>query len=153
MFWECPDCGYKNDDELIRCVCGYEIGSLDGHTLSYLESNNYYQRRSYAEQWRSYRNLRRAVFISLFTTISAIILGPLTNDIRSPFGAIVLIVMLFGFVISAVTSIVLKTWPCPNCGNTFHWRGIWCWEFSAKCLHCGLPKWAEQDVKDEDHLN
>ena len=23
--WKCPECGYTNEDYLIRCACGYEI--------------------------------------------------------------------------------------------------------------------------------
>ena len=25
MHWNCPECGHVNDEEIIRCVCGYEI--------------------------------------------------------------------------------------------------------------------------------
>ncbi len=24
MFWICPECGYTNKAEIVRCICGYE---------------------------------------------------------------------------------------------------------------------------------
>jgi len=41
------------------------------------------------------------------------------------------------------------TWTCPRCGNQFHWKqyrfGRNINPFASRCLHCGLPKWAETD--------
>ncbi len=40
-------------------------------------------------------------------------------------------------------------WSCPRCGKPFHyvarWYGRWNNPFARRCVHCGLPKWADRD--------
>jgi hypothetical protein len=150
MSWECPDCSYKNDDELIRCVCGYEIGESDGRLLADIDYEK--QEKTYAEKWKEYRKLRKTVYFILLTYIPAGVLCALINHYLFPFGAITFIVIVTWLIAFAVTVAGLRTWPCPRCDKWFHAKKFWHNEFSGKCLHCGLPKWAEQDVRDADNL-
>lgn len=150
MSWECPDCGYQNDDELIRCVCGYEIGSFDGRLVVDGDIEN--RERTYAEKWKEYRKLRKTVYFILLSYIPAGALCALLNHYLFPFRTITIVVLATWLIAFAVTAVGLTTWPCPRCGNWFHAKKFWHNEFSGKCLHCGLPKWAEQDIGDDDHL-
>jgi hypothetical protein len=42
MSWECPECKFKNDNGLIRCICGYEISDTD--VKSEVETDDFYEK-------------------------------------------------------------------------------------------------------------
>ena len=45
----------------------------------------------------------------------------------------------------AFAGIALKTFPCPRCGKHFFRSWRYHNTFARKCVHCGLPKWAEME--------
>jgi hypothetical protein len=49
-------------------------------------------------------------------------------------GVIVLI------VVSLFSAMRVLFWPCPRCGNAFHFRAGWKSYFASRCLHCSLPR-------------
>jgi|SRR5215510_7958206 len=58
-------------------------------------------------------------------------------------GWVVVVVMMFSNLMK------LRYWPCPRCGKSLQGRGSalgnWVNPFTRKCIHCGLPKWIEDD--------
>gem|GEM_PF-922354 len=43
-------------------------------------------------------------------------------------------------------------WRCPQCHRRFFTNFIVTNQFSRKCMHCGLPKWAEPTSENIDEL-
>jgi hypothetical protein len=52
-----------------------------------------------------------------------------------------------GLVLYAITSIRLRSFPCPRCGRPFFQAGRRRSLFARRCLHCGLPKWASMEAE------
>jgi hypothetical protein len=56
------------------------------------------------------------------------------------------VVLLFRFF---YVSCEYVYWACPRCGKPFHyvarWYGRWNNPFARRCVHRGLPKWADFD--------
>src|SRR5262252_8677343 len=79
---------------------------------------------------------------------------PVGSKPASGFGC--LAPLLLGFVVAltwmgafVVTGIRLPFWPCPRCGERFSTKGVYNKSFLArKCVHCGLPKYAVDDLED-----
>ena len=96
--------------------------------------------------WEQYRR-RRNAFWAAFATFAVVVLLSVIDASLDPgqqliqrFWWIGLLVFVWGYV----SQILLTWWPCPQCKQPYFRRsmfyGNW---FTNKCLHCGLPKWAE----------
>ena len=68
----------------------------------------------------------------------------------APIGAVILV----WFVAFAVVGYIKTNFTCPRCGELFFhkfdarpWRRSYQHNpFARRCMHCGLPKWADRDV-------
>ena len=99
----------------------------------------------YEDAWRDYRRIRLifwAVFISYVPGASfiGILLQKLFNS-EIP----VYFVAATWMVAFLVSGLRLTFWKCPRCGDFFFakWWGVN--QLRRKCVHCGLPKWAQAD--------
>jgi hypothetical protein len=104
----------------------------------------------YAENWRRYKKTRNWALALLFSLIPLLLIsdwagGYVPEQIRI-FGAILIILAC------NVQLILLARWPCPRCGKWFSQRSEQ-WMicsfnsfYNPKCVHCGLPKYADDDV-------
>jgi hypothetical protein len=105
----------------------------------------------YAAAWRDYR--KRAIifwviFLSYLPGVGVIFLmiGPsLAAWTGIKLDNVGLMIALCWMIAFAIAGFRLSLFRCPRCGNSFSW-GSWHTNiFARKCLHCGLPKWAESD--------
>jgi hypothetical protein len=89
----------------------------------------------YARAWRRLRIFRR-VGIAMFLALPVIVVGSLPFDCRSCLFAAWAATMGLAMVANVAHALV----GCPRCGkrftNTWYWSNPW----TARCLHCGLPK-------------
>ncbi len=109
--------------------------------------------RPYAPSWRRYRNQSRAfwlVFLLYIPGIAALnrALGPSRDN--TTVIALAAFAVLILFAALGYRKFGLR---CPRCGEPFFrrfdyrpWRMDWRERpFTRRCLHCGLPKWADRD--------
>jgi len=110
----------------------------------------------YTQEWGELRRLRQRMRTIEFEVAVVVIAVSLTSKYQSH-GAVAKIfgVALFGaWVVLLVRFLSVSgeyvDWSCPRCGKPFHatvhagfirWRN----PFARRCVHCGLPKWAESD--------
>lgn len=98
----------------------------------------------YTENWQRYKRLRNQSFALWFAYIPAVYV--FTMLVSKAFGT-----FLPSFVFAGVWMLVMVTngvrlsfWRCPRCGKWFsaYWwynRGF----LARRCVHCGLPKYAD----------
>ena len=106
------------------------------------------------EEWAELRRLRQRVLTIALTGAGVFVLVPLVTRYASHSAANVIglalfvawAVLLFRFFFVSREYVY---WSCPRCGKPFHyvarWYGTWNNPFARRCLHCGLPKWADFD--------
>jgi hypothetical protein len=107
----------------------------------------------YVESWRDYRGRVRLVYatglggfvimILLMLLASVLIQGLGLSALRQ---AVSVLFYAFGFAwlaACAISWVRLGSWQCPRCSNLFFSRGLGSNQLARRCLHCGLPKWAE----------
>jgi len=102
---------------------------------------------SYESQWQEYRK-RSKWFLWVFLTYvpGAATLGIITTkllntDSETPF----IVIAIIWMVAFAVTGVRLSLWKCPRCGKWFSTKLLYHNIASKKCLHCGLPKWSNDE--------
>ncbi|MFP2928432.1 hypothetical protein ACLESO_25200 [Pyxidicoccus sp. 3LG] len=49
------------------------------------------------------------------------------------------------FLAIAYSSVMYGTFRCPRCHHPFFRNGLSANSFARRCLHCGLPKWADPE--------
>ena len=98
--------------------------------------------------WDDYRSRRRWFFFILLSGTPVVVLTSiLLNKVfhsSGPFYIIGLAWMIF-FV---TVSIRLVLFRCPRCRRFFFFTGYSSNHFARRCVHCGLPKWSEADIKE-----
>ncbi len=101
------------------------------------------QERSYKLSWDDYRK-RSAIFWTVFLSyvpgvwlIGGALSGLFGSD-RSYF-----ITAIAWMVAFALSHFYRMSWGCPRCGRAFFMKWWYGNSFAQKCVHCGLPKWAE----------
>jgi hypothetical protein len=107
---------------------------------------------TYELQWREYRKRRNTFFIILATYFPGVLLFALLLQrlLRSDTAtSIVAFAWILAFGVAAVR---VSTWPCPRCGKCFHAKWPAGNPLTGRCLHCGLPKWADRDTRKPDEL-
>ena len=92
MKWECPECGYCNPDNIIRCVCGYEKFKTGQFSQNYGLDESKNKNEDTGEEKGIVLNPYIKFFISLF----------------------VLIILVFIYV-----GLWLFFWVLPNLGPAF----------------------------------
>jgi hypothetical protein len=97
----------------------------------------------YSSQWEPYRRTRRmGLFLFLGYVPGVVIIGyPLSKLFGSqiPFE----VVAICWFTTLGVFAIWHRTFRCPRCHNRFFIKTFYRNDFARKCLHCGLPLWAD----------
>ncbi len=95
-----------------------------------------------SDPWKQFRVLKWAgplgLLFYLFPTIALVAFGRVGMDSR---GMHFLIFGWIAFVLVMLT--IIHEMKCPQCGERFYARGLDFWQMTAKCLHCGVPKYAE----------
>jgi hypothetical protein len=102
----------------------------------------------YSYEWAGLRKIQRRMLKALLAGITVVLLVPLAN--RVPLIGFV----VFGIWVVAVFTLFIgnahyMVWSCPRCGKPFHTRisrfARWVNPFARRCIHCGLPRWAQSD--------
>jgi len=108
----------------------------------------------YSQEWAELRRLRERVLTIALAGASVFVFVPLINWYAPHSAAKVIglalfaawVVLLFRFFYVSGEYVY---WSCPRCGKPFHyvarWYGKWNNPFARRCVHCGLPKWADCD--------
>jgi hypothetical protein len=104
----------------------------------------------YSWEWAELRRLYRKVLIVLAGLVAIFGIFALVALADAPdwFG----LPLFLGWAGAGVTLFLTLAhiihWSCPRCGNLFHAQykvGHMANPFARKCIHCGLPKWADPD--------
>lgn len=105
---------------------------------------------SYRQQWQGYR-IRNLLFWFFFLgfilgLVSIFIFSPLSHS----YGVVIVVASLW-IIALAITGFYKTRWKCPRCHQPFQqWQAGNPTAIGNKCMHCGLPKWAENNNPDED---
>jgi hypothetical protein len=109
--------------------------------------------QEYSPEWSDLRRLQRRLLrlaaAGLLLVVAVPALRFFSNEIQVLLGPLLfaafalLVFLLFRAIIE------YSYWACPRCGQPFHQAvrkfGRWGNPVPRRCLHCHLPKWAEQD--------
>jgi len=100
--------------------------------------------RSYKEDWNEYRRRRNAVLALWLAYVPAVFLVAYLCDLTIHSYTPAFAVAIAWMAASLIANYRVSAWPCPRCGKPFSssfWRhyGL----LARKCVHCGLPKYAE----------
>jgi predicted membrane metal-binding protein len=99
---------------------------------------------SYTVQWNDYRMRRRIFWIICISYLPGVFLLslPLEKYFHSDVPMMVIAFSwLFAFLASGW---YMNVWICPCCGNPYFKRRWFYNQFTSKCVHCGLKKWADK---------
>ena len=103
---------------------------------------------SYRQLWQDYK-IRNFLFWFFFL---GFILGLVLIFFPSPLLAsykVVVVLTLLWTAALTVTGFYKTRWKCPRCHQPFQqWQPGNPVAIGNKCMHCGLPKWAEDDDPD-----
>lgn len=95
------------------------------------------------DEYRKRRNLAWFVFLGYVPIVSGV--GMLSMWLFSTFtpAFVVAIGWMVFFVIAGNLAV---RFPCPRCGKWFFAKWWYHNSFARRCVHCGLPKWAEPTI-------
>src|SRR5580698_10319874 len=107
----------------------------------------------YTQEWSELRRLRRQMFRVAGAGVALLLVVPLDAYVSRSVAKIVGLALLGCWVGLLLKYFLLSHeyvyWSCPRCGGPFHfrtkWYGRWNNPFAHRCVHCGLPKWADSD--------
>ncbi|MCA1594036.1 MAG: hypothetical protein LC754_15565 [Acidobacteria bacterium] len=104
------------------------------------------QQDSYRAQWAEYRK-RSIIVWSVFLTYipGAIIIGGSLYRLTGSDSFIPMTAFAW-MAAFAITNFYRMNWKCPRCGKAFFQKWWYGNNFARKCVHCGLPKWAESEL-------
>ena len=108
--------------------------------------------KTYAEKWHEYRKRRNIVFVIFVAYLPSMFLFSLLFRNLFRFEASTAIAAITLILLFAVAVARANTWPCPRCGKWFHAKRFGSNPLTDRCLHCGLPKWADRDTISPDKL-
>jgi hypothetical protein len=103
----------------------------------------------YSASWAEYRRRRNLYWLVWLTYIPGVlIIGLPLSWLFHSNGAAFAVAGLWMVAFVAAAN-YLGFWKCPRCRKPFS-RGRWYYNpFARECVHCGLPKWAANDVEQE----
>lgn len=97
----------------------------------------------YQEQWKDLRRRSRLLLVAVLCWPLIPVVGWALQG--RPGGGRILFAFAMGTTLSIVVSSVRASlFRCPRCQQRFFSDGPYRNSFTRKCLHCGLPKWANQ---------
>jgi hypothetical protein len=102
---------------------------------------------SYHQQWQDYRKRSYrfwAVFLTFIPGV-ALIGIPLSRLLGSD--GVVFVVAMIWMAAFAITAVYKSYWSCPRCNKPFFQKWWYHNPLAGRCVHCGLPKWAESDER------
>ena len=100
----------------------------------------------YAAAWRQYRKLGRLRLIALFGHLpfgAAVAEATHLFHLRAPL-PVLLLMPWFCFAVVALAR--AGSFQCPRCHHAFFYTWYLSNPLARRCLHCGLPKWAERSA-------
>ena len=101
---------------------------------------------SYGAQWKEYER-RKALFLgSVFLSLALILLIGVPLAIWLDSGVPVFITAILCIAAVIGTANYRSNWKCPRCGKAYFWKWTGHNPFASKCVHCGLPKYAQSDL-------
>src|SRR4051794_29130467 len=91
-------------------------------------------------EWSGLRNRR----VVAFAGIALIVPGSCVAAIGDRFG----IAALFGSAVFALSLVLIRSWPCPRCGQGFARRRSFPFvsPFGNACGNCGLPEFTPDET-------
>lgn len=93
--------------------------------------------------WRDYQGRRLLAW-----GVALLFLPGAWADASLPGNAIPGVLLFMAWIVLAgAAGARLMAFPCPACGQGFFWRGWYYDRHARKCLHCGLPKYADPTVR------
>ena len=99
----------------------------------------------YREAWEDFRRRRRRTIIVLagwFVLLAGIgVLGRVSPSAQRRAAPVAL---AYAALMAAV-GLHWSSWRCPRCGRRFALRQKGQPRAGGACIHCGLPRWAEDD--------
>jgi hypothetical protein len=107
----------------------------------------------YSREWAELRRLRRQVLRIVFAGVAVFVLVPLNRfapqNFSKTLGFALFAAWAFLLIRFFLVSSAYVYWSCPRCGKPYHyssrWYGRWNNPLARRCVHCGLPKWADSD--------
>src|SRR5437773_11226068 len=104
---------------------------------------------SYHQQWQDYR-IRGFLFWFAFLIPGIILICILLTGFLYS-SVVIVVVAILWIVAVALTGIYKTRWKCPRCHQPFQtWQPGNPTAIGIKCMHCGLPKWANPDEVGND---
>jgi hypothetical protein len=97
----------------------------------------------YAKSWQGYRKRRNLILFAFLGYVPAVgLIAALTIwAFKSTTPAFV---AAFGWMVFyAVAGIRFQQFKCPRCGKLFFAKWWYHNSFARRCVHCGLPKYAD----------
>ena len=97
----------------------------------------------YRRQWQEYKRRNRIFWCVFLTYVPGVLLigYPLSRLFGSD--TVIWVVAISWMVAFLIAQTYLSNWKCPRCGKRFLQRRWSTNTHARKCLHCGLPKWAQ----------
>ena len=96
----------------------------------------------YSRQWSTFRRWRNLGIVAVVTFIPLLtIVGLFVRRFHWPDSAF-LVMALLDVAFVTVTWTRLALFRCPRCGKPFFTTTWYRNPFARKCVHCGLPKYA-----------
>jgi uncharacterized membrane protein len=101
---------------------------------------------SYRQQWQDYR-IRNFLFWFFFLGfILGFVLIFFLSPLLASYKIVLVVVAILWTAALAVTGFYKTRWKCPRCQQPFQqWQPGNPAAIGNKCMHCGLPKWAENE--------
>ncbi len=108
---------------------------------------------NYTAAWHDYRRRRRwfwGVYLGgCFGMVGLWLLffnSPIGEFMKGIVFCVLAPMWLIGFV---VTAFRCQLFRCPRCHRRFFMTWWYHNSFARRCIHCGLPKWADEDERSE----
>jgi hypothetical protein len=102
----------------------------------------------YSWEWGQLRRLQRRILRLVVAGVGVFVLV-VPTDKYLHLGLLFSLVWVIILVAFVVTLIQYSYWPCPRCGQPFHYRRGALYHlnnpFANQCIQCSLPKWAMSD--------
>jgi len=99
---------------------------------------------AYTAAWRDYSRRRNWFAVALLSGPGLVLaFSALLRHFMWPLpGSPILWIMIPWFSALAVAGFGFHHFRCPRCGNLFFVKAPFRDSLARQCLHCGLPKWA-----------
>ena len=100
--------------------------------------------------WSRLKLLERIELTAICTAIPGIYLLDFLLE-RIGMSSMVHYIFPIWFAALFIFDIAAMNFNCPRCEGKFFYRTVFKNRFTSKCLHCGLPKWAEDGQSPQEY--